>query len=118
MDNLSIHNFYKCINTYGKKYTHSYIENIVIFYPAINAMDELKSEEYYRQQCLQILFRTPIQNFYALRGNDLCDTWFTFFESQNLTIINTDLDYRNYTNLHVEEDELVEDCDVVSKLFF
>ena len=100
--------FFKCINTYGNRYTHSNIDNIVIVYPTIDAMDESKSEEYYRQQCiLQIPFRTSKQNFYAYHGNDSDDKWFDYFESQNLTILNTDLDYRGNNDL--EEDEIVED---------
>ena len=116
MDNLSIYDFFKCINTYGNIYTHSNIENIVIVYPTIDAMDESKSEEYNRQQCiLQIPFRTSIQNFYAYHGKDSDDKWFDYFESQNLTILNADLDYRG--NKDLEEDEIVEDCDIIYNAF-
>ena len=79
-------------------------------------MDESKSEEYYRQQCiLQIPFRTFIHNFYVYHGNDSDDKWFDYFESQNLTILNTDLDYRGNNDL--EEDEIVEDCDIINNAF-
>ena len=69
MDNLSIYDFLNCMNTYSNRYTHSNIERIVIINTTIDAMDELKSEEYYRQQCIvQIPFRIHIQNF-------LCFAW-------------------------------------------
>ena len=45
-----------------------------------------------------------------MHGNNLDDTWWNFFESQKLSILNIDLDYRG--NIDLEEDELEEDCDL------
>ena len=94
MNNLSIYEFAKSINTYGNRYTHSHNENVVIIYPYIDDSDISRSEEYYRQKCiLQIPFRMSIKNFYESHGNTEDDTWFAFFESQYLSILNTDFTY-------------------------
>ena len=49
MENLSLYDFSKYINVYGKRFTHSNTEKIFIIYPVTDAMDKTKSEEYYRQ---------------------------------------------------------------------
>ena len=61
MNNLTINEFAKSINTYGNRYTYSHNKNVVIIYPYIDESDVSRSEEYYRQQCILqislILFR-------------------------------------------------------------
>lgn len=112
MTNLSIYEFAKTINTYGNRYTYSHNENVVIIYPNIDEKDKSRSEEYYRQQCiLQIPFRISIKDFFDSHGNSEDDTWFAFFESQNLSILNTDRTYNNDVEL---EDETNEDNDATN----
>ena len=104
INNLSLYQFVKSINIYGNRYKYVCTENIVTLYTVIDALDESKSEEYYRQQwILQIPFRMILQVFYDLHGHSLDDSWFAIFVLQNLTIVKTDITSKG--NMDVDEDE-------------
>ena len=92
LEDISLLNFAKTINVSGTKYQHARKENIVNIYPFVNANDESKMDEFYKQQCaLHIPFRQTLHSFFEQIKTDEDISWASIFESYNLETVNTDL---------------------------